>query len=80
MSELAIVPVPPTHRPTRSLGFNTRVSFDDDAGPAQGLRDGLAAADEIVLFLPPAFGPDGNVALITDLATTVTPVLGWRPG
>jgi alkanesulfonate monooxygenase SsuD/methylene tetrahydromethanopterin reductase-like flavin-dependent oxidoreductase (luciferase family) len=41
---------------------------------------GLAQADEIVLFLPPAFGLDANVRLITDLATTVAPALGWSPG
>ena len=41
---------------------------------------GLTAADEIVLFLPPAFGLDTNVRLITDLATTVAPALGWSPG
>jgi len=40
---------------------------------------GLAAADEIVLFLPPAFGLDANVRLVTDLATTVAPALGWSP-
>lgn len=28
-------------RPKRRLGFNTRVSFSDDLGPAQGLRDGI---------------------------------------
>jgi hypothetical protein len=33
-----------------------------------------------VLFLPPAFGLDTNVRLITDLATTVAPALGWSPG
>ena len=41
---------------------------------------GLAAADEIVLFLPPAFGLDANVRLIGDLAATVAPALGWAPG
>jgi len=40
---------------------------------------GLAAADEIVLFLPPAFGLDENVRLLTDLAQTVAPSLGWSP-
>ncbi|GAA1389214.1 LLM class flavin-dependent oxidoreductase [Pseudonocardia kongjuensis] len=40
---------------------------------------GIAAADEIVLFLPPAFGPAQNRRLITDLATTVAPALGWAP-
>jgi alkanesulfonate monooxygenase SsuD/methylene tetrahydromethanopterin reductase-like flavin-dependent oxidoreductase (luciferase family) len=41
---------------------------------------GLAVADEIVLFLPPAFDLDADVRLITDLATTVAPALGWTPG
>ncbi|MBB3610669.1 LLM class flavin-dependent oxidoreductase [Rhizobium sp. BK602] len=40
---------------------------------------GLAAADEIVLFLPPAFGLAENVRLLTDLAETVAPNLGWAP-
>ncbi|MFC5950485.1 LLM class flavin-dependent oxidoreductase [Pseudonocardia lutea] len=40
---------------------------------------GLAAADEIVLFLPPAFGLDANLRLITDLAQQVAPALGWSP-
>lgn len=29
-------------RPKTRLGFNTRVAFSDSAGPAQGLRDGIA--------------------------------------
>jgi hypothetical protein len=33
--------LPAAFRPKRGLGFNTRVSFSDDAGPAQGLRDGI---------------------------------------
>jgi hypothetical protein len=40
---------------------------------------GLAAADEIVLFLPPAFGLAENVRLLTDLVKTVAPSLGWTP-
>jgi hypothetical protein len=38
---------------------------------------GLAAADEVVLFLPPAFGVADNVKLLSDLAETVAPALGW---
>ncbi|MFK3777655.1 LLM class flavin-dependent oxidoreductase [Agrobacterium sp. NPDC089420] len=38
---------------------------------------GLAAADEVVLFLPPAFGLDENIRLLGDLADTVAPRLGW---
>lgn len=40
---------------------------------------GLSAADELVLFLPPAFGLAENVRLLTDLAKTVAPDLGWTP-
>jgi alkanesulfonate monooxygenase SsuD/methylene tetrahydromethanopterin reductase-like flavin-dependent oxidoreductase (luciferase family) len=40
---------------------------------------GLSVADEIVLFLPPAFGLDENVRLLEDLARTVAPALGWTP-
>ncbi len=28
-------------RPKKRIGFNTRVSFNDDAGPAKGLREGI---------------------------------------
>jgi len=40
---------------------------------------GLAAADEVVLFLPPAFGLAENIRLLSDLADTVAPGLGWSP-
>ncbi|MGO4199017.1 LLM class flavin-dependent oxidoreductase [Rhizobium sp. YAF28] len=40
---------------------------------------GLATADEIVLFLPPAFGLAENIQLLTDLAGTLAPSLGWSP-
>ncbi|UXS05469.1 LLM class flavin-dependent oxidoreductase [Agrobacterium tumefaciens] len=40
---------------------------------------GLSAADEIVLFLPPAFGLAQNVRLLTDLAHEVAPAFGWSP-
>ncbi|MET0425919.1 MAG: LLM class flavin-dependent oxidoreductase [Actinoplanes sp.] len=40
---------------------------------------GLTIADELVLFLPPAFGLAENVRLLTDLAEQVAPALGWRP-
>jgi len=39
---------------------------------------GLAAADELVLFLPPAFGLPENIRLLTDFVTTVAPSLGWQ--
>jgi hypothetical protein len=53
---------------------------DPDAVTAAILADpGIAAADELVLFLPPAFGLEENVRLLTDMAATVGPALGWAP-
>jgi alkanesulfonate monooxygenase SsuD/methylene tetrahydromethanopterin reductase-like flavin-dependent oxidoreductase (luciferase family) len=53
---------------------------DPDAVAEAVLADpGLSAADELVLFLPPAFGLGENVQLLTDLAQTVAPALGWTP-
>lgn len=40
---------------------------------------GLSSADELVLFLPPAFGLSENIRLLADLAETVAPSLGWAP-
>lgn len=40
---------------------------------------GLAAADELILFLPPGFGLAQNQRLLADLAWTVAPSLGWTP-
>ncbi|GLK99292.1 LLM class flavin-dependent oxidoreductase [Dactylosporangium matsuzakiense] len=54
---------------------------EPDAVTAAVLADpGLCAADELVLFLPPAFGLAENVRLLQDLAATVAPALGWSPG
>jgi alkanesulfonate monooxygenase SsuD/methylene tetrahydromethanopterin reductase-like flavin-dependent oxidoreductase (luciferase family) len=39
----------------------------------------LSIADQLVLFLPPAFGLAQNVRLLTDLARTVAPAIGWVP-
>ncbi len=33
--------LPASFRPKQRLGFNTRVSFNDDDGPAEGLRQGI---------------------------------------
>ncbi len=53
---------------------------DPDAVAAAVLADpGLSAADEVVLFLPPAFGLADNVRLLADLTRTVAPALGWTP-
>ncbi|MFD4668523.1 LLM class flavin-dependent oxidoreductase [Lentzea sp. NPDC058450] len=50
----------------------------DDVARAVLADPGLAAADEVVLFLPPAFGLTDNVRLLTDLAA-VAPAWGWEP-
>ncbi len=39
---------------------------------------GLSRANELVLFLPPSFALAQNVRLLTDLAATVAPALGWE--
>jgi hypothetical protein len=41
---------------------------------------GLTVADELVLFLPPAFDLDANLRLLADVAAYVGPGLGWEPG
>ncbi|MCF7547970.1 LLM class flavin-dependent oxidoreductase [Pseudonocardia sp. WMMC193] len=51
----------------------------DRVAAAVATDPGLAAADEIVLFLPPAFALPANTRLITDLARHVAPALGWSP-
>jgi alkanesulfonate monooxygenase SsuD/methylene tetrahydromethanopterin reductase-like flavin-dependent oxidoreductase (luciferase family) len=38
---------------------------------------GISGADELVLFLPPAFTLSQNVAALTALAQEVAPALGW---
>ncbi|GAA3035026.1 hypothetical protein [Actinokineospora globicatena] len=40
---------------------------------------GLTQADDLVLFLPPAFTLPENARLLADLANTVAPALGWSP-
>ncbi|GAA2532501.1 LLM class flavin-dependent oxidoreductase [Winogradskya humida] len=51
----------------------------DDVITAVLADPGLSAADEVVLFLPPAFGLAENVRLLSDLTGTVAPALGWKP-
>jgi alkanesulfonate monooxygenase SsuD/methylene tetrahydromethanopterin reductase-like flavin-dependent oxidoreductase (luciferase family) len=36
-------------------------------------------SDELIAFLPPAFGLRENLRLLEDIATTVAPHLGWTP-
>jgi alkanesulfonate monooxygenase SsuD/methylene tetrahydromethanopterin reductase-like flavin-dependent oxidoreductase (luciferase family) len=39
----------------------------------------VQAADDLICFLPPAFGLAENVRLINAIAETVAPALGWSP-
>lgn len=39
----------------------------------------LAVSDELIAFLPPAFGLRDNLRLLEDIAETVAPHLGWTP-
>ncbi|MCK9932293.1 LLM class flavin-dependent oxidoreductase [Frankia sp. Mgl5] len=39
----------------------------------------LAVSDELIAFLPPAFGLRDNLRLLEDIAETVAPHLGWAP-
>jgi len=83
---------PGASRPQGALTHTTASSFlggmlvspvfhgDPDAvAKAVSADAGIAAADELVLFLPPAFGLVGNVKLLSDVASTVGPALGWVP-
>jgi len=51
----------------------------DAVAEAIAADPGIAVADELVLFLPPAFGLEENLRLIADVAETVAPALGWTP-
>ncbi len=77
--EGALVPTAPVNQPP-----GTQISPVFHGTPDQIIEavlndPGLAAADEVVLFLPPAFGLNENVRLLADLAETVAPSLGWSP-
>ncbi len=52
----------------------------DEVAAAVLADPGLTAADEVVPFLPPAFGLDADLRLIIDLAATAAPAWGWSPG
>jgi alkanesulfonate monooxygenase SsuD/methylene tetrahydromethanopterin reductase-like flavin-dependent oxidoreductase (luciferase family) len=76
----ALEPVIPAELPSGKAISPVFHGTPDEVTEAILADPGLTGADEIVLFLPPAFGLDANVRLITDLATTVAPSLGWSPG
>ncbi|MCS7475498.1 LLM class flavin-dependent oxidoreductase [Umezawaea endophytica] len=49
----------------------------DEVAESVRADPGIAAADEVVLFLPPAFGLEANDRLLTDLAATAPSALDW---
>jgi alkanesulfonate monooxygenase SsuD/methylene tetrahydromethanopterin reductase-like flavin-dependent oxidoreductase (luciferase family) len=54
---------------------------DPDQVTEQLLADpAVQAADELIAFLPPAFGLEQSARLIKDIVETVAPSLGWKPG
>jgi len=54
---------------------------DPDQVTEQLLNDpAVQAADELIAFLPPAFGLEQSQRLIKDIVETVAPNLGWKPG
>jgi alkanesulfonate monooxygenase SsuD/methylene tetrahydromethanopterin reductase-like flavin-dependent oxidoreductase (luciferase family) len=84
---------PAASRPTGALDPGTRSALPsgflmspvfhgapDEVAAAVAADAGIAAADELVLFLPPAFTLAENIRLLTDVAATVAPALGWVPG
>lgn len=76
----ALEPVTPAELPAGRAISPVLHGTPDEVTAAALADPGLSAADEIVLFLPPAFGLEANIRLIDDLATTVAPALGWSPG
>jgi alkanesulfonate monooxygenase SsuD/methylene tetrahydromethanopterin reductase-like flavin-dependent oxidoreductase (luciferase family) len=53
---------------------------DPDTVASALLADpGISAADELILFLPPGFGLEENLRVLSEMAQTVAPALGWEP-
>lgn len=75
----ALEPSSRTNRPTGSDISPVFHGTPDQVTAAVLADPGLAEADEVVLFLPPAFALDQNRRLLADLAQTVAPALGWSP-
>lgn len=75
----ALEPVAPTNQPPGSRISPVFHGTPDQVTQAILSDPGLAAADEIVLFLPPAFSLSENIRLLTDFVERVAPNLGWEP-
>ncbi|MCX8997407.1 LLM class flavin-dependent oxidoreductase [Rhizobiaceae bacterium BDR2-2] len=75
----AITPAPSANQPPGSQISPVFHGTPDEVIEAVLNDPGLASADELVLFLPPAFGLEENVRLLADFAERVAPNLGWSP-
>ena len=75
----ALEPAPRSNRPDGSQISPVYHGTPDQVIAAVLADPGIAAADELVLFLPPAFGLAENQRLLTDLAQTTAPAFGWKP-
>ncbi|RKE17727.1 LLM class flavin-dependent oxidoreductase [Streptomyces sp. TLI_171] len=71
---------------TRTPQGPARLLFAPDlVGPSEQLAERLYAhaafreADEIAVALPFTFAPEDYVQILTDLATRLAPLLGWKP-
>ncbi|MEO5613478.1 MAG: hypothetical protein ABIR04_00925 [Cypionkella sp.] len=75
----ALEPTARTNQPEGSQICPVYHGTPDQVARAVLADPGLAAADELALFLPPAFNLAQNHRLLADLAETVAPHLGWLP-
>ncbi|MES2435970.1 MAG: LLM class flavin-dependent oxidoreductase [Pseudomonadota bacterium] len=75
----ALEPTPRNNTPEGSQICPVYHGTPDQVAQAVLADPGLSAADELVLFLPPAFNLAQNRRLLADLAETVAPHLGWLP-
>lgn len=75
----ALEPTARTNAPEGSQISPVYHGSPDQVAAAVLADPGLALADELILFLPPAFDLARNSRLLADLAQTVAPALGWTP-
>ncbi|NQX29949.1 LLM class flavin-dependent oxidoreductase [Microbacteriaceae bacterium VKM Ac-2854] len=66
--------------PAAKFSVSGAIHGDPEHVVEQLLADvAVAEADELIAFLPPAFGLAENLRLIEDIVTHVAPHLGWQP-
>lgn len=72
--------LPPTARGVADLAMSPVLHGDPQLVVESLLADpAVALADDLIAFLPPAFGLDENLRLIQDIAEAIGPALGWLP-